>query len=59
MLLSFLHCSRKEEVMMKRVITSLSLAMLGIVANYNYYITITGNCKNQIYLTGKFELVFD
>lgn len=59
MLLSFLHCSRKEEVMMKRVITSLSLAMPGIVANYNYYITITGNCKNHIYLTGKFELAFD
>ncbi len=58
-LLSLLYCNGREEALMKSVIPSLSLAMPGIVANYNYSITITGNCKNRIYLTGKFELVFD
>ncbi len=44
---------------MRNIVAFISLAMPGIVANYNYYITITGNCKNHIYLTGKFELAFD
>ena len=44
---------------MRNIVAFISSVMAGIVANYNYYITITGNCKSQIYLTGKFELVFD
>ena len=33
-LLSFLHCSRKEEVMIKDILSFLSSVMAGIVANY-------------------------
>ena len=33
-LLSFLHCSRKEEVMMKDIFSFLSSVIAGIVANY-------------------------